>query len=770
MADELRLPVRVVNEFSSPLAKLRNEMQSVARGPGLQQMRKDWAGVRTQVIDVSREVATGLTPAMVGAGAASFGVATAITAVALGVRNFALGARNVQLFSQETGIASQKLRVLQSLGERFEIDPSQMQGSLKVFSENFDKIKRNVSGIQMELRARGAGGLANDILSAKDVNTAVERAFKGLARIADPHRRQEIAKLLFGDEFWSTIAGSLGANIDKVLREIQDRISKLPAGTDAAANEFVENMSKIREAMEGIRVNAIGPLLPDIAQLIGALEKPLTWGGAEIVNTIKTLRDAIRDANKAYNEFANGEIGKGLSTLGFSWAPPMQPLPGARGEAEKTARDRLDGLTKQFDKLNGAIDAGKITGGARENAIGQRDRLGEEIRKLTEELVKLRQQGATIQQQSWGGTGIGGGAATIQTAAFGGIGAGFGGGPMADLRMQGSMQERMGAVAAMRRRFGSSGAAAASGGEEDGDAPASGRTEALPGARAPDAARRAARTNPLPGSSGSSAIPEINASAPVLPRNAPAGVGRSNISRGTNPDVVAYIRAAALKRGIDPNVAIAVANSEGLRGYDPDKMKVDRGGDFGTSFGPFQLHYKSNIPGVRNAGLGDVFTRRTGKHASDPSSWREQIDFALDEARKGGWGPWHGARNTGIPNWAGIGTVKPQDVSPEPRRRNDEAQGFDDRRTRRPAPEDYSAPWDNRFRAGDEMMRQSARAFGGLVPTGRTEHSAKIDLTINGLPTPNFRARSSLEGMFRQVNVSAGKGQMVKPHVPGEEI
>ena len=119
---------------------------------------------------------------------------------------------------------------------------------------------------------------------------------------------------------------------------------------------------------------------------------------------------------------------------------------------------------------------------------------------------------------------------------------------------------------------------------------------------------------------------------------------------GANPEVAAYIAQAAAKRGIDPRVALGVAGTEGLNGY--DLSKPDRGGDKGTSFGPFQLHYKSNVPGFRNAGMGDDFTRQTGKDARDPSTWRDQVDFAMDHAAKHGWQNWHGWK--GAPN-AGLG-------------------------------------------------------------------------------------------------------------------
>lgn len=95
----------------------------------------------------------------------------------------------------------------------------------------------------------------------------------------------------------------------------------------------------------------------------------------------------------------------------------------------------------------------------------------------------------------------------------------------------------------------------------------------------------------------------------------------------------AFIRSEAVKRGISPDVAVAVAKSEGFNSYV---------GDQGTSFGAFQLHYKNNIPGLSLSGLGDTFTKQTGLDARDPSTERQQIQFALDQAAKGGWAPWHG--------------------------------------------------------------------------------------------------------------------------------
>jgi len=108
-----------------------------------------------------------------------------------------------------------------------------------------------------------------------------------------------------------------------------------------------------------------------------------------------------------------------------------------------------------------------------------------------------------------------------------------------------------------------------------------------------------------------------------------------------------YIRSAAIARGIDPDIAVRVARSEG--GVDSPNLQSYVGmksGDREQSYGPFQL----NVRG----GLGASALKR-GIDPRDPSQWKQGVDFALDEAASGGWGPWHGAQAIGLSNRAGIG-------------------------------------------------------------------------------------------------------------------
>jgi len=118
-----------------------------------------------------------------------------------------------------------------------------------------------------------------------------------------------------------------------------------------------------------------------------------------------------------------------------------------------------------------------------------------------------------------------------------------------------------------------------------------------------------------------------------------------------------YIRQRAPIYGIDPNVATRVAGAEAMNVFDP--TQPDRGGDGGSSFGPFQLHYGGVNPSMPHPGLGDDFTAATGLNARDPSTWKQQVDFSLAHAAQGGWSPWMGAKAAGVAPFQGIGSPSP---------------------------------------------------------------------------------------------------------------
>jgi hypothetical protein len=120
----------------------------------------------------------------------------------------------------------------------------------------------------------------------------------------------------------------------------------------------------------------------------------------------------------------------------------------------------------------------------------------------------------------------------------------------------------------------------------------------------------------------------------------PAGTRDRSDPRGLS----GYIRETAQKYGIDPEVALRVAKSEGLASF--KSGVIQKSGKEEPSWGAFQLY--------TGGGLGNKFKKETGLDPADPANEKATIDYALKTAAKVGWGPWHGAKNTGIGEFEGI--------------------------------------------------------------------------------------------------------------------
>lgn len=114
-------------------------------------------------------------------------------------------------------------------------------------------------------------------------------------------------------------------------------------------------------------------------------------------------------------------------------------------------------------------------------------------------------------------------------------------------------------------------------------------------------------------------------------------------------EIADYIRQSATARGIDPDVALRVAMSEGGLKDPVRQSDYVKNGVREASYGPFQLYM--------GGGLGNK-ALEAGIDPRDPNQWRQGVDFALDQAAKGGWSPWYGAAKVGVGNRTGLDNAR----------------------------------------------------------------------------------------------------------------
>ncbi len=127
---------------------------------------------------------------------------------------------------------------------------------------------------------------------------------------------------------------------------------------------------------------------------------------------------------------------------------------------------------------------------------------------------------------------------------------------------------------------------------------------------------------------------------------------------------------AAQQRGMDPAIALKVAKSEGLGVGPAGQSNFRKNGIREPSYGPFQLLVGGPGTGFP-AGMGNDFMSQTGLDPRKSENWQAGVDFALDRAKSGGWGPWYGAKKVGVNKWDGInGAIDihdtEHDISPSP--------------------------------------------------------------------------------------------------------
>lgn len=129
----------------------------------------------------------------------------------------------------------------------------------------------------------------------------------------------------------------------------------------------------------------------------------------------------------------------------------------------------------------------------------------------------------------------------------------------------------------------------------------------------------------------------------------------------SNPEIVDFVQDAAMKRGINPWIACAVASTEGRL----DEYAAHGHFETGDSYWQFQIHYGGPPYQGTTPGMGNGFTQLTGWRPGDPDAWRDSVRYALNRAKRSGWGAWYGAKAIGLVGFEGIDRTAPWDANSE---------------------------------------------------------------------------------------------------------
>jgi hypothetical protein len=432
MADDtLRMRAQVVDEFSSPLRKLKSELASVKPPADLARIRDGLKGLEQHSLAAGQAIRNGVGAALSGIGISAIGVTAAIGGAAAALKNFATGTAELRHFSVEIGLSVNRLRELQALGQRFGVDENSMLGGLKKFSNELFDIRRRRGAAYEELLKAGPGGaeLAERLVGSKSVEEAVGRALGFLERIPNAVQRQRLAETLFGNGMFGRLGEGGPGSIARLMEEIGKAIGKTTGEGVEAARKFEEQFARLRETIQGVG-NELGvkllPVLTDKMRELGASLKDVDWKGfadnAEFAlrGTMEIVK-AVAEVVKGIGQILRHDFSPIIGEKGYKGALGS-PLMVGRPEAGTPGyKARVEYLEEKRAELEKRVETYRQKGD-KASEIGAQSKLDQ----IVEELRKLREgaeRGATVQQQSFGGGA--GYAGLIHNASLGG---GFSGG------------------------------------------------------------------------------------------------------------------------------------------------------------------------------------------------------------------------------------------------------------------------------------------------------------------------------------------------------
>ena len=540
-----------------------------------------------------------------------------------------------------------------------------------------------------------------------DMNEAIKRAFEGLAKIPDPEKRRRASIVMFGSEDPAMLAGEVGNQIGTELEKTAQRLGRTTQQQVRASKDFERALSELRQNVEGLTHEALAPALIKLDEFVKTLESPEALGVfntllKEITNTARTTKEEFEAIVAAWGKLKDF-LGRGDQSLNREFIPGLNG--GAlAGQTPALPRSGLEGRRSSIQQQLELLDRNP---GAPDYQR-KRDRMTEELKRVGDELEKLRTQGGATAQKSSFDAPLGGMGGLIQRASLGGGGgvAGLGGG--------GALSGGGGVLSGSRGALSGSGAR----GNSDG--------------------------------------------APVLTGPAPAGSDAGNLT--------ALIEREARRAGIDPRIMQGIRAGESGRrqnGNNPARAYDHNGGTPGrpeSSWGPFQLN--------RLRGLGQQFERETGLDVRDPRTIAAQTRWVAEGLKKHGrrwlsnWMGYHGDRDAD-PHWGDSGYVPDAAATADrhqaparsaPPRGLDGQEGVDLGNGTMKMPDGHirsitRGPAGN----GDAVMK---RLYGDQPPGSRApvsvEGSGTLNVRFENAP-PGMRTKSSADGMFKDVNVTKSR-------------
>lgn len=318
----MNIIARVDDQFSRPLAGLRDQLKGLSAPGPFAELRKNFQGVHSIVQGVNANL-RGVLPVLDGIGIRSVGVAGAIAGIGLSLRNFGTGVENVSMLSREVGVATNRLRAWVAAGERFGLSADAVKNGFKAFADGMFDVRKRTVGAYNDLRQLNLAGLAEDLAKSLTNEEALERVFRELPKIPSPVMRRRVLRILGLPEEWSSISDELHGQVRAFVDRMEKENARIGDSALSSAKRFNDAWSSMERRVEAAKHRLLAPAMEITLGLADVLNTPIDEldDGKGRPNSALRQRRAqllsrkrILEDREALNEGPEGEAGQGART------------------------------------------------------------------------------------------------------------------------------------------------------------------------------------------------------------------------------------------------------------------------------------------------------------------------------------------------------------------------------------------------------------------------------------------------------------------------
>jgi hypothetical protein len=223
---------------------------------------------------------------------------------------FAEAGDEIAKMAREVGLGAEALQELRFAADRQGVSAEDLDKALGALNNRVGQLRQN-QGSLFTMLNRSNPALAEQLQNAEDTEDAFMVMMQALNDTADAQDRAALAQAAFGRSGQSLvrIAEAGAGGIEALRQEARDLGLVLSEEATAQSEKFQDAMTNLKAAMNGVRNNALAPL---VSQLTPLIQRMADWTAANqelIQQGLESAVDRIIEVSRTlYEMWDNGVI------------------------------------------------------------------------------------------------------------------------------------------------------------------------------------------------------------------------------------------------------------------------------------------------------------------------------------------------------------------------------------------------------------------------------------------------------------------------------